>query len=57
MSNVSLSTLARMLFDATAFLALGFKISFSISFKFTSSNSKRTVKLNFSVIARIPGGE
>ena len=57
MSNVSLSTLAGMLFDVTAFLVLGFKISFSIPFKFTSSNSKRTVKLNFSVIARIVGGE
>ena len=55
MSDVSLSTLAGILFDATAFSVMGFKIYFSISFKFTSSNSKRTVKLNFSVITIILG--
>ena len=55
MSDVSLSTLAGMLFDAIAFLVLRLQISFSISFKFTSSVSKRTVKQNFSVIAIILG--
>ena len=52
-SDASWNTLAGMLFDATAILVLMFKISFSTSFRFTSLNSKRALRLNFSVIATI----
>ena len=54
-SDVSLNTLPRMLFDATAYLALMFKISFSTSLKFTALHSKRSLKLNLLVTATLIG--
>ena len=51
----SLSILAGMLFDKTAFLVLMFKIAFSKSLKFISITFKCTTELNFSGRATIMG--